>query len=84
MNLLLVDKEEKIMANLVSLIFSSTERICKQAKVDFLRRRVSILVTFPLPHSQTASCSLLLATQGPENNLPVEEMAYTLDDFFLP
>ena len=34
------------MANSVSLIFSSAERICKRAKVDFLRRRVSILVTF--------------------------------------
>ena len=35
----------------VSLIFPSAERICKRAKVDFLRRRFLILVTF---RSQTA------------------------------
>ena len=68
------------MANSVSLIFSSAERICKRAKVDFLRRRVSILVTFPFPESQTAFNSLLLATQRPENNLPKEEMYFTREE----
>ena len=47
------------MANSVSLIFSSAERICKRAKVDFLRRRVSILVTFPFQSLRllTTHCS---------------------------
>ena len=52
---------DKSVTNSVSLIFSSAERICKRAKVDFLRRRVSILVTFsslyPILRLLTAHCS---------------------------
>ena len=48
--------------------------------MDFLRRRVSILVTFPFPESQTAFNSLLLATQRPENNLPKEKCYFTREE----
>lgn len=49
--------------------------------MDFLRRRVSILVTFSsLLDSQTAYCSLLLATQGLKSNLPGAKLYYTREE----
>ena len=48
---LCLHKNTSELESSVSLIFPSAERICKRAKVDFLRRRFLILVTF---RSQTA------------------------------
>ena len=48
--------------------------------MDFLRRRVSILVTFPFPESQTGYNSQPLATLRPENNLPREEICWIQEE----